>query len=184
MPLPSTAGLHHLWHHSPPLAGIWRHSCKIWQTECDVGKTSIFHSRTLWSGCHGIQAAGDHRTVPLPFSTWIHAAFKHQPHVLCFSEVALSPLSLLFHGKLTLRRCFHFLKTHWLIRIPWPNIHYHDSHWESPSMFHTEAKQHPERKVHGLQMAWSNLLSKPFEDCQDRLCPHWVLLLQSNSVLL
>lgn len=127
MSLLSTSGLCLLWHHFLPLARIWRQKLQTfadWMWHRPNKKH--LHSGPLCSGCGGIQEAGDHPHCPLSLRAWIPAIFKRQPHVLCSSEVALSPLcllSLLFHGKLTLRLCFHFWSTHWLIQIPCDSKH-------------------------------------------------------------
>lgn len=106
----------------------------------------------------------------------------HCPTVI---KLSFSTLSLLFHGQLTLRLCFHFmLSTHWLIQIPCDPQHSpHDIRWDSWPVSAQKPNNVLMRKGHGLQTAWSTLLLKPFEDSQGRLCP-WVLLLQSSSVLL
>lgn len=86
----------------------------------------------------------------------------------------LSLLSLLFHGKLTWRRCFYFLSTHWLIRIPCDQIfitmiateNLHQSFTQKPNNILREKDvgyKWPEAIC-----CWHHLKI----DCQDRLCPH------------
>lgn len=148
-------------------------SGRIWQTECDVGKTrSIF----IQAPPPTLVVVGSRRLetiyiVLLPFNTWSHAAFKRQPHFLWGGTApTLSTLSSLFNGKLTLRLYFHFLSTCWPIQIPCDS-----KHSRYPLRISTnlppEAQQHSERKAHELQMARSNLLLKSFKDCQGKLCP-------------
>lgn len=73
-------------------------SGRVWQTQCDLGKTrSIFHASPCCSSCCGSEKAGD-CPHSLPFSAGICAVFKHQPRALCPSEVAHQPPLFPLHG--------------------------------------------------------------------------------------
>lgn len=114
-PLQSILGLCLLWHHPLFLAKDLKTQLQnladwMWLGQNEEVSSIQVPSALVVMGLRRLEAI---HIIPFPFSIWIHDIFKCQSISCDLSGAMAQPWSfhsLLFHGKLTLRLCFHFLQ--------------------------------------------------------------------------